>query len=533
MPEPKVILGEEGRIGMLRGFESMGRLMALTLGPIGGKIANERDVSREPELLGDAATIARRILQIPDRVEDAGAMMMRHIVWNVREEMGDGSATTAVIARTVAQEMQRMIAAGANAMILKRGIEKAVEAAVQALDEMAIPLEGEEEISAVATAAIGDPEIGGLLGEIYDVLGPHANVVISPWVATSHDRAYHEGARFESKYSSSYLFTDTLRHRTVLDDVYVLVVDMILSSTKSVQHILEQVLADGGKNLFIICRQIHDTAVGVLVANNEADTVHSCAASLKPVGDLRRATHENIALLTGGKHLTDQAGSVPEEITIEDFGRCDRVIITKEYFTIIGGKGDRQVIRERAKALRQQLRESHDAEEKEEVRELLGHFSAGVGELRIGALTEKERSALTETAEQAMKAVAAGMEGGIVPGGGAAYLACIPAVEAVDAKGDEAIGVRIIARALEEPMRCIATNANVHPPLVIARSREAGAGYGFDTREKEIVNMIQAGIADPAVVTRRALQHGVSGAMMLLTTDALVLHRKPKESMEP
>jgi chaperonin GroEL len=226
-------------------------------------------------------------------------------------------------------------------------------------------------------------------------------------------------------------------------------------------------------------------------------------------------------------------GQTPEAITLADFGRAERVVSTSSYFMIIGGKGDKGPIRQRVQAMRQRLRETPDKEERDMLRELLPQFSAGVAELRVGALTSRERNVLTGIAEQAMKTVAAGMESGIVPGGGAAYLNCIPAVEAIQAEGDEAIGVRILARALEEPMRRIAANVGLHPPVVIADARRAGAGCGIDVRSKQVVNMIEQGIADPLMVVRRALQQAVSGAIMLLTTDALVLHRKPKEAFDP
>ncbi|HHX45268.1 MAG TPA: chaperonin GroEL [Chloroflexi bacterium] len=533
MPEPDVLLGEKGRVGMLRGFTSIAKLLSITLGPIGGNIANAREPRGEPELLTDAATIARRIIQLPDRAEDAGAMLMRHMVWRVREEVGDGSATTAVLAQAIAREVEHVLAAGANAMMVRRGIERATDAAVQALDAMSVPLEGEDRIAAVATAATGDAEIGKILGEMYDVLGPDANIVIEPYIATYHDRAYHEGARFKGGYLSPYMLTDTVRRLVVLDDVYVLVADMAFNSTESVQNVLEHVVRQGGKNVLIICKLMSDKAIGVLVANSERGVIRSCAANMKPVGDLRRGTVENIAALTGGQPLTDKSGMAPEAIQATDIGHADRVVVTKDYFMIIGGDGDRQAVRDRIRQMRARLREATDPEERTMLRELLAQLSGGVGELRIGALTEKDRKALTEVAEQAMKAVQAGMESGIVPGGGAAYLRCIPALKELQATGDEAMGIAIMARALEEPTRCIAANAGVHPPLAIAEALRAGPDYGFDVRRKAVVNMVEAGIVDPTRVVRRALQLAASGAMMLLTTDALVLHRKPQETFEP
>jgi chaperonin GroEL len=533
MPDPDVLLGEKGRAGMLRGFKSIARLLSITLGPIGGNIANAREPRGEPEVLTDGATIARRIIQLPDRAEDAGAMLMRHMVWRVREEVGDGSATTAVLAQAIAREVERMVAAGANSMIMRRGIERATRAAVEALDAMSVPLEGEDRIAAVATAATGNAEIGKILGEMYDVLGPDANIVIEPYIATYHDRAYHEGARFKGAYLSPYMVTDTVRRIAVLDDVHVLVADMAFESTESVQNVLEHVIRRGGKNLLIICKRMSDKGIGVLVANSERGVVRSCAANMKPVGDARRGMVENIALLTGGRPLTDKSGMAPEAVGADDLGHAQRVIVTKDYYTIIAGDGDRKVIREHINKLRSRLRTTTDPEERTTLRDLLAQLSGGVGELRIGALTEQDRKALTEVAEQAMKAVQAGMESGIVPGGGAAYLRCIPALKELEAEGDEKIGIDIVARALEEPMRCIAENAGVHPPLAIDQALRAGPNFGLDVRRKAVVNMFDEGIVDPTRVARRALQLAASGAMMLLTTDALVLHRKPQETFEP
>jgi chaperonin GroEL len=533
MPKPDVILGEHSRVGMLRGFESIGRLMALTLGPVGGNIANERDGTREIEILRDAATAARRIIELPDVAENPGAMLMRHIVWNVRQQVGDGSATAAVIAQALAREMTRVIAAGANAMIVKRGVERALDAAIEALDGLATPLEGEDRIAAVATAAIGDAEIGKLLGEIFDVLGPNANVVIVPYVATYHDRAYREGARFRGGYVSPYLLNDETRRMAVLEDVHVLVADMNFDTAESAANLLEQVMSVGGKALLLICKQCSDKAIGVFAANNDRKQIISTVANIKPVGDARRGMIENIATIVGGKPLHDKMGMGPEAITVHDMGRAERVVVEHEAFTIIGGKGDPAAVRERINSLRQRARTTPDLEERETMRELLTHFSEGVAELRVGALTSQERTALTEIAEQAIKAVNAGMESGVVPGGGSAYLSCIPAVRAIEATGDEAFGIEILARVLEEPMRRIAANSNVHPPLAVAEAQRLGEGHGLDARTGQVVDLVAEGIVDPAIVARRALLHGVSGALMLLTTDALVIHRKPKENTEP
>lgn len=532
MPTPDVVIGEKSRAGMLRGFNSMARLLAITLGPTGGKIAYDKHSGMAPELLTDAATIARRIIQISNRLEDCGAMMMRHLVWQMREEVGDGTATTAVLAQAIANEFHKMVAAGANAMMLKRGIERATAVAARTLEEMSLPLEGEEQIAAVATAAIGDPQIGKLLGEMYDVLGPHANIICTAYVSTKHDRSYHEGARFQGRYVSPYLLNDRGRRVSALENPYIFVSDLEFEGTASVQSILERVINAGGKSVLIFCKKMSDKAIGVLVANNEKGTILSSAATLTVPMNKLEGTLDDIGLLVGATPVKGIPG-VPVDVRMENFGRADRALVGLQDITIVGGKGDKVQIRDRVKRLRESLRTVKNTADRNDLRTSLMHFSSGIGELHIGALTNDDRVALKEMAEQAMKAVMSGVENGVVPGGGAAYLACIPAVLATPAEGDEAIGVQILARALEEPLRCIVTNAGIHPPLVIDEVMRQGRGYGYDVKKKCVVNMFEAGIVDSTMVVERALQYATSGALMLLTTDALVLHRKPKEATLP
>jgi chaperonin GroEL len=533
MPVPGVVLGEHGRAAMLEGFTSMGRLLAMTLGPIAGKIANDRHPNMAPELLTDAATIARRIIQLPERGEDAGAMMMRHMVWRMREEVGDGSATAAVFADALAREMQRVIGAGANAMMVKRGVELAIDAAVEALDAMAIPLDTQERIAAVATAATGDAEIGKILGEMYDVLGPNANIIITGYIATYHDRAYHEGARFKGGYVSPYLITDTARRVALLEDAHVLVTDQVIETAESASKVLDAVVSHGGKSVLIVCKRMGSKAIGVLTANNDRGTIQSCSATLKAYGETREDILNDMALLVGGQPIISPNDSELPDLPIDVFGKADRVLVDREHMNIVGGKGDRAKMNERVKGLRRRLREAKGNADRESLRELLAHFSSGIGELRIGALTEGDRKALRAVAEESMKAVKSGMEGGVLPGGGAAYLAAVPAVNELDLGGDMGIGAAIVARVLQAPMRTIVANAGEHPPIVVDAARRAGVGFGFDAQTKEIADMVERGILDPAMVAKHALRLGASGALMLMTTDALVLHRKPKEEHEP
>ncbi|MHB9033864.1 MAG: chaperonin GroEL [Anaerolineae bacterium] len=534
MPKPEVLLGDDGRAGMLKGFNDMGRLLALTLGPIGGYIANSRHPLEAPELLTDAATIARRIIEVEGRKENVGAMMMRHLAWNVREEVGDGSATTAVLAQAIANEFNKMVAAGANPMIIRRGIEKATDRALTAIDSLSTPLEGEDRIAAVATAATGNAEIGKMLGELYDTLGNNANIICTAWVASKHDRAYHDGARFKGGYHSPFFVTDITRKVAVIDDVNVVVTDLVIEDLAVLQRILELASKSRGKNLFIICERMTEKPLGILIMNNQRGTLQSAAGKLAGISEWKPPTLEDIGLLVGSVPVFANPTLTAEDINESHIGYADRIFLTRDDFTIVGGKGDKEKIRERVRKLREQLRKVNNMDDRITVREMLSHFSAGVGELRIGALTEEDRNKLKTLAEQAMKTVMEGMDSGVVPGGGAAYLAVIPAVmqTKVDLP-DEVFGVQIIARALEEPMRRIAINADYSAPVAIAQAKSKGPGYGLDVKSKQVIDMTAAGIVDPTLVVKRALQLASSGAAMLLTTDTLILRRKPEESPNP
>ncbi|NLG28683.1 MAG: hypothetical protein GX557_12285 [Chloroflexi bacterium] len=444
MPQPDLVLGERARSKTLSGFEAIGRLAAISLGPIGGTICYQVDPSARgtPEIVRDAGTAARRVIQIADRVEDVGAMIMRHTIWQMKDEIGDGAAMCAVLAMAIAREMHHLMAAGANPMVLRKGVDKAIRVATQEIDRMAQPLEGEKRIAAVATAASGSPEIGKLLGEMFDVLGPQANIVIEPYTSTYHDRAYREGTVFKGGYISPYLANDTLRRMSVLNDVHVAILDMDFKTTESVEHVLNTVAAAGGKNLLLVCRTMGDKGITMLATNNERGTLKSCAVKLVDVGELRQNILTNMSLLTGAEFISDKVGQGYQTLTPKSLGYAARVTATRDKFTIIGGRSDKEAMRKRSQELRAILKRTPHPTDREHLRKVIDQLSDGVGELRIGALTELDRKAQTEIAEVAIRTVKAGIEGGIVAGGGAAYLDCVPAVLAIEAEpGDERFGV--------------------------------------------------------------------------------------------
>jgi len=320
----------------------------------------------------------------------------------------------------------------------------------------------------------------------------------------------------------------------ILNDVHIAIVDTDFKTPESIEHVLNAVIQAGGKNLLLACRTMGDKAISMLAANNERGVVHSCAVKLTDVGEVRQNVLTNLALITGAQFISDKVSQTVSDLTPQSLGFATRITATRDKLTVIGGRGDKQAIRKRAQELRAILKRTPHPTDREHVRWAISQLADGIGELRIGALTETDRKAQTETAETAIKTVTACIEAGIVPGGGAAYLDCIPSVLEVEAEpGDETFGVQLMARALEAPMRQIVANAALYPPVAIDEARRAGPGYGLDVRSKSIVNMIDEGIADSAYVTRSALERAASAALMLLTTDAIVLHAKPKESVKP
>ena len=519
---------------MQRGFDTLARLLSLTLGPRGGNIVSQRVNTSGFEALEDGATIARRFTDLPDRVENAGAMMMRHIVWHMRERFGDGSVTAAVLARGIARELHRLIAGGADPVLLQRGLEKGVAAAVAALEEMSIPLTEPEHVAGVARAVIEDPRIAQLLAEMIDVLGPYGNILIQPGYGLGHEYGFREGSRFPGAYISRYLVSDKFRHIAALDEPHVVVADFHFEEPGHVLHLLELVAQAGGDRLFIICKNMWERAIDALVAANRRGPVTTYAARIKPVEDLRRDMMRDFALLTGASFITDVAGMGPQDLTAADLGRAERLVATEAYVSVVGGGGDAPSVEAQTDTLQSRMALVEEREERERLRERVGRLQGGIGELRVGAYTESERNALVERAAHAVKVVQVGLEGGVVPGGGAAYLDVVPAVEAAaTGHSEEAMGMRALARALEEPARAIAANADAYGPLVVNACRERGPGYAYEVGQGCVRDMATAGIVDPTLVVKAALERAASGAAMLISAEALVLPREPKESYRP
>ena len=531
---PSVVFGADCREPMRRGFDTLARLLSLTLGPRGGNIVSQRVNFSGFEPLADGATIARRFTELPDRVENAGAMMMRHIVWHMRERFGDGSVTAAVLARGIAREMHRLIAGGGDPVLLQRGLEKGVQAAVAALEAMSIPLTEPEHVAGVARAVIDDAEVAQLLAEMMDVLGPYGNILIQPGYGLGHTYGFREGSRFAGEYISRYLLSDKFRHIAAMDEPHVVVADFHFEEPGHVLHLLDLVTQAGGERLFIICKNMWERAIDTLVAANRRGPVTTYAARIKPVEDLRRDMMRDFALLTGASFITDAAGMGPQDLAVADLGRAERLVATGEYVSVVGGGGVATAVDAQVDTLQSRLALVGEREERELLRERIGRLQGGIGELRVGAYTESERNALVERAAHAVKVVQVGLEGGVVPGGGAAFLDAAPAVEAAaTGHGEEAMGMRALARALEEPVRVMAGNADAYGPLVVAECRERGQGYAYEVGAGCVRHMAAAGVVDPTLVVKGALEQAASGAAMLISAEALVVPREPEAVYRP
>ena len=531
---PSVVFGAESREPMRRGFDTLARLLSLTLGPRGGHIVSQRVNATGFEPLEDGATIARRFTDLPDRVENAGAMMMRHVVWHMRDRFGDGSVTAAVLARGIARELHRLLVGGADPVLLQRGLEKGVQAAVGALEAMSIPLTEPAHVAGVARAVVDDPRLAQLLAEMIDVLGPYGNILIQPGYGFGHTYGFREGSRFPGEYISRYLVSDKFRYVAALDEPHVVVADFHFEEPGHVLHLLELVKEAGGDKLFIICKNMWERAISTLVAANGRGPVTTYAARIKPVEDLRRDMMRDFALLTGASFITDVAGMGPHDLAVDDLGRAERLVATDEYVSVVGGGGDARAVDAHTETLQSRLALVEEREEREQLRERIGRVQGGIGELRVGAYTESERNALVERAAHAVKVVQVGLEGGVVPGGGAAYLDAAPAVEAAACgHGEEAMAMRALARALEEPARTIAANSDAYGPLVVNACRERGPGYAYEVGQGCVRDMMAAGIVDPTLVVKAALEQAASGAAMLISAEALVLPREPERTYRP
>ena len=536
-----VLLKPRSRVALQRGVDQMANVLRVTLGPNARAVVMAPIISsRSPELLTDSATIARRIIELPDPYENMGAMLIRHMAWRMREKVGNGAATAAVIAQALLHEANYQSAAGANVMMLKRGIERGMQVALETLKEQALPMDSPEQIEALAIAAAGgDQEIGRYVAEMLEIIGTDGVILVEDHAGRKTDREYVEGLQWDSGYVSAYFCTDLNRMEAVVENPVILATDCNVESVEQILPILEAIMerkdAENIGGFVLIANEISGPALAVMVANTEKKTLPCLGIKAPGAGDRRVRILEDVAILAGGRMIAEDAGDTLEEATYKDLGRARRVWANRDFFSVVGGGGDRNAIRQRIQEIKQLMPTADGDYERDKMRERMGKLQGGVGVLKVGAASEREREIKKQRGEEAVSSARAAAEEGVVPGGGAAYLACFSKLRELEAtlSGDEALGVRVLMHAMEAPTEWIIRNAGQDHKRLLAQLREAPAGHGYDAVEDRVVDMTEAGILDPLKVARIALETGISSGLMALTTDALVLTAKRDPAINP
>lgn len=544
MPIPKVIGQPESTQHLLMGINALADLLAPTLGPVGGVVANQRDHQRRPELLDDSATTVRRILNLGDPRADVGAMLMRSLVWRVVQRAGDGGATAAILARAMYTEAIRLISAGANPMRLARGVNLAVDAATQALRQQARPVTHENELAAVALTVIREPALAAVLGEMSYLLGPDAHVTIEKYVASYLQQFYHPGANYRAQIASMYLYTDPIHKRAIIPGGLIALVDGKLENVDQIAALLNAAVKAGSRALTIVAGHFSEDVIGVMTANCQAqekdekkrrNKLALVGAKFKDVGEARRAAYDDLALLTGATVLGRGWTKPVEQVQPEDLGKVQRVEVDADAIHVVPEWQTSAQAQAKVAELRRQLAAMPlDDEDRPVLVKRLSALSGGMGVLKIGAESKLDREVRAENAERTLKVLSKAQLSGVVPGGGAAYLHCIPALDELQAEDDMAFGVQLVQRALVAPLRQILENAHVSAPgVVIDQVRQAGPTATYDVFNSQVVDAFEAGILDVTDVLITVLQTAASGAMMATTTDTIVYHRKPQEALSP
>jgi chaperonin GroEL len=515
----QIIYGEQSRQAILRGVNQLADAVKVTLGPKGRNVVLDKKFG-SPTITKDGVTVAKEI-DLKDPLENMGAQMVREVASKTSDTAGDGTTTATVLAQAIYREGARNVVAGANPMELKRGIEKAVEAMTAEIKKMAKPVKGNMIAQVGMISANSDHTIGTIIAEAMEKVGKDGVITVEEAKTLETTLEVVEGMQFDRGYLSPYFVTDPERMEVVLENPVILIHEKKISSMKDLLPVLEQV-ARLGRPLLIIAEDIEGEALATLVVNKLRGTLHAAAVKAPGFGDRRKAMLEDIATLTGGKALTEDLGVKLENIKIEDLGKAKKITIDKDNTTIVEGGGDSKAIEGRVKQIRMQVEETSSDYDREKLQERLAKLVGGVAVIKVGAATETEMKEKKARVEDAMHATKAAVEEGIVPGGGVALLRASKALDALKLEGDQAVGVAIIRRAIEEPCRWIATNAGHEGSIVVAKVKEGKGDEGFNAATDVYEDLVKAGVIDPAKVVRNALQNASSIASLLLTTEAIV-----------
>ena len=525
----QILFDEEARRALGRGVDALANAVKVTLGPKGRNVVLDKKFGA-PTITNDGVTIARDI-ELEDPFENMGAQLVKEVATKTNDIAGDGTTTATLLAQAMIHEGMKNVAAGANPMIIKKGIDEAVKTLVDEIKAKSKKVEGQADIAQVATISSANEETGKLIAEAMEKVGKDGVITVEESKTMRTNLSVKEGMQFDRGYISPYLVTDTDKMEATLDDPYILITDRKISAINDILPILEQVVK-AGKQLAIIAEDVDGEALTTIVVNKLRGTFKALAVKAPGFGDRRKAMLQDIATLTGGTVISEELGRKLDSVTLADLGQAHKMVSTKDETTIIGGKGDKDAIAERVAQIKQQISQTTSDFDREKLQERLAKLSGGVAVIEIGAATEVEMKDKKYRIEDALNATRAAVEEGIVAGGGTTFLDILPALDKLEVEGDEKVGVNIVKRAIEEPVRQIAQNAGLEGSVVVENVKKAGTGIGFNALKNEYVDMLKAGIVDPAKVTRSALQNAASIASMVLTTETLVAD-KPEKAPAP
>jgi len=527
----QLLFKDEGRRKILSGVEQLAAAVKVTLGPKGRNVVIDKKFG-SPTITKDGVTVAKEI-DLEDPFENMGAQMVKEVAEKTSDIAGDGTTTATILAEAIYREGLKNVTAGANPMALKRGIEKAVEKVVEELKKLSTPIKDKKEVAQVASIAANcDKAIGDLIAEAMDKVGKDGVITVEEAKSMATTLEVVEGMQFDQGYLSPYFVTDAERMECILEEPYILIHEKKISSLKDLLPLLEKI-ARTGKPLLILAEEVEGEALATLVVNKIRGTLAACAVKAPGYGDRRKAMLEDIAVLTGGKPLTEELGIKLENVDIEDLGRAKRVKVDKENTTIVEGAGKTQGINGRIAQLKKQVEDTDSDYDKEKLQERLAKLAGGVAVINVGAATETEMKEKKARVEDALHATRAAVEEGIIPGGGVGLLRTLPALDKLRLEGDEKIGVDIIKRSLEEPIRQLTQNAGLEGSVIVQRVKQEKTNIGYDVNQDAYVDMIEAGVIDPTKVTRSALQNASSVAALLLMTEAVVTDKPEKETPMP
>ncbi len=530
MAAKKIEYGQEARGAILKGVDTLANAVKATLGPKGRNVIIEKSWG-SPTVTKDGVTVAKEI-ELKDKFQNMGAQMVREVASKTSDVAGDGTTTATVLAQALFREGSRLVAAGHDPMDIKRGIEAAVEKCVGKLKDLSKPVKDRKEIAQVGTiSANNDPTIGDIIAEAMDKVGKEGVITVEEAKSMETTLDVVEGMQFDRGYISPYFVTNAERMEAELKDAYVLIHDGKISSMKSLLPVLEKI-ANTGKPFVIVAEDIEGEALATLVVNKLRGTLNCAAVKAPGFGDRRKAMLQDIAILTGGQVISEEVGLKLENAGLNDLGKAKTIRIDKDNTTIIDGAGSQQSIQDRVKQIRAQIEETTSDYDREKLQERLAKLVGGVAVINVGAATEAEMKEKKARVEDALHATRAAVEEGIVPGGGVALIRCVPGLDKLKLPEGQTVGVRIVKRALEEPLRQIVANAGAEPSVVVNEVKGRKDSQGFDAYKEEYVDMIEAGIIDPTKVTRTALQNAASVAGLLLTTEAMIAEL-PKEDKAP